>query len=230
LKNVINADSRIVPARGFVSKLRSSQRRRLLDAFAGFRKDAADDSILDVGMMPIPLFDTKEYLSAWTAPKYRSRITSYKIASPGSAAWRFRPQHDGFRLPFTDGQFDWVFCGETIEHAGSYEKQYALVKELTRVARKGVFVTTSNRRHPIEFNTALPFIHWLPDAWWRRILMWSGKGGWASDSVLNLLDSRTLYKIAGELPGQPENDVGHKRVLGFKAHFFLMIKKTFVGR
>jgi hypothetical protein len=196
-----------------------------LDAFAAFNNDAAADSILDIGMMPIPLFDTREYLAAWIGPKHRSRITSYKIASPGAGPWRLRPQHDGHRLPFADGQFDWVFCGETIEHAGSYEQQYALVKELTRVARIGVFVTTSNRRHPLEFNTALPFLHWLPAAWWRSILTWWGKDGWADKSVLNLLDSQTLYKIASELPGKPKNDVGHKRVWGLKAHFFLMIEK-----
>ncbi|MDB5770258.1 MAG: class SAM-dependent methyltransferase [Burkholderia sp.] len=228
MKNAINADSRLIPVGGFVSKLRSSQRRRLLDAFASFTNDASDDSILDVGMMPIPLFDTREYLSAWTVPRNRSRITSYKIAPPGSAPSRFRPQGPGGSrsLPYGDGQFDWVFCGETIEHAGNYEQQYALVQELTRVARKGVFVTTSNRRHPIEFNTALPLVHWLPDAWRRRVLTWSGRAGWASESVLNLLDSRALYRIASELPGQPKSDVGHKRVFGMKAHFFLMIEKA----
>jgi hypothetical protein len=221
LKSAINADSRLLPARGLISKLRSSQRRRLLDAFAAFRKDAASDTVLDVGIMPIPLFDTKEYLSAWTASADRGRISSYKIASPGSTARR---------LPFGDCQFDWVFCAETIEHAGSYAQQVSLVKELTRVARKGVFLTTSNRRHPIEFNTVLPFIHWLPDTLWRRVLIWLGKGGWASESVLNLLDSRALYRIASELPGQPLSDVGHKRVWGLKAHFFLMVEKNFTAQ
>jgi hypothetical protein len=197
-----------------------------LDAFGAFRKDAAEDSVLDVGVMPIPLFETKEYLSSWTAANYRSRITSYKIASPGSAAWRACPLRQSHRLPFADGQFDWVYCGETIEHAGSFEQQYALVEELARVARKGVFVTTSNRRHPIEFNTALLFIHWLPGPWWRHALAWFGRSGWAGESVLNLLDGSALYKIAGMLPGRPRHDVGHKRVFGMKAHFFLMIEKS----
>jgi hypothetical protein len=224
LKNVIDADRRIVSARGLVARLRSAQRLRLLEAFADFRKDATDDSVLDVGMMPIPLFDTRESLSAWVGRGQRSRITSYRIPSPGDPASLQRAQEE-FRLPFEDRQFDWIFCAETIEHAGSYTQQYTLVKELARVARKGVFVTTSNRRHPIEFNTALPLIHWLPASMWRRILAWLGKGGWGSESVLNLLDSRALYRIGSELPGKPENDVGHKRVWGLKAHFFLMIRK-----
>jgi hypothetical protein len=226
LKNAINADSRVIPAGGLVSKLRSSQRRRLLEAFGAFRKDAAEDSILDVGVMPIPLFDTKEYLSAWTSAKYRPRITSYKIACPGGAVSHVRGERQSHCLPFADNQFDWVYCGETVEHAGSFEQQYALVEELARVARKGVFVTTSNRRHPIEFHTALPFMHWLPSPWWRRALASLGRSGWASESVLNLLDGPALYKIAGMLPGQPKHDVGHKRVFGMKAHFFLMIEKS----
>jgi hypothetical protein len=220
LKHAINADSRLMPPRSLVARLRSSQRRRLLDAFEEFTQDARDGSILDVGIMPVPLFDTKEYLSAWTAPDARSRIASHKVIPPCSAAW-----HGGYRLPYADGRFDWVFCAEAIEHAGDREQQLALVRELFRVARKGIFVTTSNRRHPLEFNTGLPLVHWLPDAWWKRVLRWSGKHGWAAQAVLNLLDSDTLYRFAAGLPGQARHAVGHKRVFGLKAHFFLMVEK-----
>lgn len=231
MKNAINADSRFIPSRGIVSRLRSSQRRRLLDAFAEFTQSAPHGSVLDVGIMPIPLFDTKEYLSAWTDPRDRPRITSHKVIPPHNAAWHPRPTQSpphapAYRLPYADGQFDWVYCAETIEHAGDNEQQLALVGELFRVARKGVFVTTSNRRHPLEFNTALPFAHWLPHAWWKRILEWSGKREWAAHPVLNLLDSTSLYRFAERLPGKPRHAVGHKRVCGLKAHFFLMVEKT----
>jgi hypothetical protein len=235
LKNAINADSRLISSRGWLPKLRSQQRRRLLDAFAAFKQCAPEGSVLDVGIMPIPLFDTKEYLSAWSAPRDRSRITSHKVVPPDNPAWHARPAapptqseqstQSTYRLPYVDGQFDWVFCAETIEHAGDAAQQFALVRELYRVARKGIFVTTSNRRHPLEFNTGLPFAHWLPDAWWKRILTWSGRRGWAAASVLALLDSKALYDFAAQLPGEPEHAVGHKRVFGLKAHFFLMVEK-----
>jgi hypothetical protein len=226
LKNAINADYRLIPSRGLLPRLRSSQRRRLLDAFAAFRQCAPDGTVLDVGIMPIPLFDTRECLSAWSAPSDRSRITSHKVVPPGNPAWLQEPSLPmAYRLPYADAQFDWVFCAETIEHAGDEEQQFALISELYRVSRKGIFVTASNRRHPLEFNTGLPFAHWLPDAWWKRILRWSGQSGWAARSVLTLLDSGTLYRFAGQLPDKPEHAVGHKRVFGLKAHFFLMVEK-----
>lgn len=235
MKNSINADYSVMPTEKFIDKLLTSQRRKLFDAFKAFRQSEADGSILNVGMLPTRLFDNSDYLLAWSDPEDRVRITSYEIEPPYGAMARHalharaskRHQQTGcIHLPFTDGEFDWVFGNEIIEHAGSFERQYALLKELTRVSRRGVFVTTSNRWHPIEFNTAVPFIHWLPDAWWRRILKISGKGAWASESVLNLLDSSDLYKLASLMPGKLKHDVGHKRMFGIKAHFFLMVHKN----
>jgi hypothetical protein len=219
LKDTINAEHGVLPGAGLPDKLLSSQRRKMFDAFTVFREGDTDGTVLNVGMPFAATFGNADYLAAWTDPQHRSRIASHRIAPQAG-----EPDGD-LRLPFADGEFDWVFCGEIIEHMGGFERQYALVKELYRVARKGVFVTTSNRRHPIEFKTALPLIHWLPDAWWRRILKWSGKGAWAEPG-LTLLDSTALYTFAGLLPGKPEHDVGHKRVFGMKAHFFLMIRKN----
>lgn len=230
MKNTVNADYSAVPGGGIIDKLLSSQRRKLFDAFTVFRQGGSDDTILNVGMMPTPLSDSTNYLDEWSSPQDKFRITSYEIASLNYQARmtaKERQRHvDGLRLPFADGAFDWVFCNEVIERVGSFERQYALLQELTRVSRRGVFATTSNRRHPIEFNTGLPLIHWLPDYWWRRTLKWLGRRAWASESALNLLDANALYKLASLLPGKPKHDVGHKRVFGIKAHLFLMIEKN----
>lgn len=229
MKNTVKADYSVVPDGGFIGRLLVSQRRKLFDAFTVFCQDGSDGTILNVGMMPASPSDATNCLEQWSSAQDKLRITSYEIAPanfPGRMGARERQrQLDGLRLPFADGEFDWVFCNEVIERVGSFERQYALLKELTRVSRRGVFAATSNRRHPIEFNTALPLIHWLPDYWWRRLLKWLGKSTWASASALNLLDANALYKLASLLPGKPQHDVGHKRVFGIKAHFFLMIEK-----
>jgi hypothetical protein len=226
LKNAINAGYNVSSASGFVEKILFTQRRKMFDAFTAFQQDGARrDTVLNVGVTSPTPADGADYLVAWTDPQHRARITSCQIqAPPVSTRTHDRPVAE-LRLPFADGAFDWTFCNEVIERTGSFERQFALIKELARVSRKGVFLTTSNRRHPIEFNTALPFLHWLPRPWWRRLLAWSGKQEWASDSALTLLSAPVLYKFASLLPGKPEHDVGHKRVLGIKAHFFLMIRK-----
>lgn len=210
---------------GWLDRIVTSQRRHLFDAFQAWSGGAG--SILSVGIKPGPLFDKADYLLEWSDPAQRARITSHAVEGPkpGRGAMAPEPARD-VRLPFGDAEFDWVFCNEVIEHAGHFERQLGLVKELYRVARKGVFLTTPNRRHPIEFHTGLPLIHLLPDPIWRRLLHLSGKGAWASDIILNPLDSATLYRMADLLPGKPVHDVGHKRIWGIKAHFFLMLEKA----
>jgi hypothetical protein len=220
LKHAANAEYNSLPARGLTEKILSSQRRKMFDAFVMFRQGPDTETVLNLYMRPTPLFDNTDYLVAWSDLPDRTRITSCEVEAPAAGK-----KTQDTRLPYGDGAFDWVFCNEVIEHAGAAERQYALVQELYRVARKGVFLTTANRRHPLEFKTGIPFIHLLPDAWWRRLLKWSGRGKWASESMLNPLDASALYRFASLLPGKPEHDVGHKRVFGMKAHFFLMIRK-----
>ena len=69
---------------------------------------------------------------------------------------------DGRELPFADAEFDLGFSNAVVEHvAGGREGQRQFVSELCRVARR-VFVTTPNRRFPLDPHTLLPFVHWLP--------------------------------------------------------------------
>lgn len=218
LKQAVNAEYGAVPARGFIDKILSSQRRKMFDAFMQFSQGAPDDTVLNLYMRPTPLFDNSDYLTAMSDLQQRLRITSCEMSPPDA-------NKRALRLPYAEGEFDWVFCNEVLEHSGTAERQYVLVQELYRVARKGIFLTTENRRHPIEFKTGLPLLHLLPDSWWRQLLKWLGKRKWASESMLNPVDSRALYRFASLLPGKPKHDVGHKRVFGIKAHFFLMIPK-----
>lgn len=218
MKHAVNAEYGAVPARGVIEKILTSQRRKMFEAFTQFIHNKPDGAILNLYMKPTPLFGNSDYLVTMSDLPQRTRITPCEIGP--SACGK-----NDMRLPYADDEFDWVFCNEVLEHAGGPARQYVLVQELYRVARKGVFLTTENRHHPIEFKTGLLFIHLLPDHWWRRLLKWFGKGKWASESMLNPVDARALYRFASLLPGKPEHDVGHKRVLGIKAHFFLMITK-----
>jgi Methyltransferase domain len=70
-------------------------------------------------------------------------------------------QGDACALPFPDGAFDVVHSNAVIEHVGGPERQRLMVSEALRVARRA-FVTTPNKRFPIEVHTRLPFVHWLP--------------------------------------------------------------------
>jgi SAM-dependent methyltransferase len=100
-------------------------------------------------------------------------------------------QGDALELPFADGEFDVVFSNAVIEHVGDRERQRRFVREALRVGRRS-FVTTPDRRFPLEVHTLLPFVHWLPerprDAFYDHL----GKG-WAKD--VNLLSRRTFESL-----------------------------------
>jgi len=100
-------------------------------------------------------------------------------------------QGDACALPFADGEFDIVFSNAVIEHVGGRERQRALVSEAIRVGRR-VFITTPNRRFPIEVHTRLPLVHWLPESLAHRAYRAAGKD-FATD--VHLLSRRSFAAL-----------------------------------
>jgi len=101
---------------------------------------------------------------------------------------------DGLSLPFPDQSFDLVVSFAVIEHVGNRAQQQAFIRELCRVGQS-IFITTPNRWYPIEFHSLVPFVHWLPPSWFRRILRGLGKDFWAQESNLNLLTAKELQQM-----------------------------------
>jgi hypothetical protein len=66
-----------------------------------------------------------------------------------------------------------------------------LVSEAIRVGRR-VFITTPNRRFPVEVHTRLPLVHWLPDALAHPVYRAAGKE-FAAD--VRLLSRRTFASL-----------------------------------
>lgn len=65
-------------------------------------------------------------------------------------------------LPMDDHEADVTFCVEVIEHVSI---QPAVVRELGRVTKDMLVITTPNRLFPwINHDTGLPFCHWLPQS------------------------------------------------------------------
>jgi len=67
----------------------------------------------------------------------------------------------GIDLPFEDDAFDVAFSNAVIEHVRGRDDQRRFVAELCRVAPR-VFLSTPNRRFPVETHTLVPLVHWLP--------------------------------------------------------------------
>lgn len=232
MKKAIGTEYGTWPKEGFREKLLVNQYHKMFAAFLKFKGGVPSDTVLEVNAASTSLVQTLNDLPGWTDSYDRTHATTLcEIDLPSHGGKRHSSVGNrsertvSRRLPFSDGQFDWVYCNALIEHVGSFERQYELLKELTRVARKGVFVTAGNRWHPIQFNTGLPFLHWLPLGIWRHVLKIIGKRSWASESVLNPVGSKKLQELTNLLPGKLKSDIGHIRVFCVKAHFFLMIEK-----
>ena len=111
-----------------------------------------------------------------------------------------QPVPENIKLPFDDEAVDWLACYELLETCVSFERQVRLLRELLRIAKKGVFVSTPNRWHPLS--------------------------GWLRPPPhAGLLDAMKIKTMMDVLPGHPPWRLGHVRVMCLKAHYFLMIWK-----
>jgi SAM-dependent methyltransferase len=156
-------------------------RNRKLRLFLDELQPTAETSVLDVGADELAFGEGErcrtlnffEEHYPWPA-----RITALGLQDGEAFRARYPSiryvQGDACALPFGDGEFDVVFSNAVIEHVGGRERQRRFVSEALRVGR-AVFVTTPNRRFPIEVHTRLPLVHWLPDSLSHRVYRAAGK-------------------------------------------------------
>ena len=101
------------------------------------------------------------------------------------------------RLPFSDDEFDLVYCSSVIEHVPP-ARRAAFAAEARRVGRAW-FVQTPARSFPIEPHALLPFAHWLPARLRRPYWRLGAAGAWED---ISLLSRRELEALFG--PASPE--------------------------
>ena len=173
-------------------------RRRKLELFLEELHPNSNTTVLDVGADELGFGEGDgcatlnffEELYPWP-----EQITALGLQD--GAAFRARYAHiryaqgDACALPFADGEFDIVFSNAVLEHVGDRSRQLLFVSEALRVGRR-VFLTTPNRRFPVEVHTRLPFVHWLPDRLAHRAYDTTGKA-FAKD--IHLLSKRSLESL-----------------------------------
>ena len=70
--------------------------------------------------------------------------------------------YDGIHLPWQDKSVDFVTCVEVLEHVEDYQE---LLREMARVARRGIFITTPNRRRENTCRDGRPKNYWHLREW-----------------------------------------------------------------
>ena len=121
-------------------------------------------------------------------------------------------------------KFDVVYCSATIEHLGSYQNQLRALKEMNRISKKYLFLTTPNRFFPIEMHTKIPFLHFLPKKIFRAIIRFLGDDFFCHEKNLNLLSIKDVIKLCKN--AQIKNyEIMYNYFLFFKSNIILIAKK-----
>jgi len=181
-----------------VDQVSLRSRRRKLRLFLEELNPTAATSVLDVGADELAFGEgdgcgTLNFFEEHYP--WPERITALGLQDGTGFRGRYPAiryvQGDACALPFADGEFDIVFSNAVIEHVGGVERQRELVSEAIRVGRR-VFITTPNRRFPIEVHTRLPLVHWLPDRLAHRVYRAVGK---SFATEVNLLSKRSFAAL-----------------------------------
>lgn len=174
-------------------KVSAIARRRVYELFIQKVMPRSEDRILDVGATDDQGIESNMLEQLYP---HREKLTCLSL-SDGKAILAAFPgmQHVqaavGKPFLFADNAFDIVYCNAVLEHVGSRERQREFVRELCRVAPRR-FVVVPNRMFPIEHHTCLPLIHYLPNAWFRKLLRGTRYDAWSHEENLNYISAAEL--------------------------------------
>jgi hypothetical protein len=185
---------------GIQERVSLSARRQMYKLWRDFAAPGAGTTVLDVGSTPdrerrdsncmIPWFhEAGARVSLYSPEDLRglSELFPYAEILPSAGF--------GAPIPVPDRTFGWTASSAVLEHVGGPDAQIAFIAECARVAN-GVFLTTPNRWHWLEFHTKLPLLHWLPREAHRAALRRLGRTLWAQESHLRLIGARELGAMA----------------------------------
>lgn len=210
----------------FIDRLATRKREKMFDLYLEEFPAEATESVLDVGVTADSGALSSNYFERLFPDK--SKI----IALSDQDASNLEKEYPGLEfkigdaraLPFPDNSIDVVTASAVIEHVGSYEKQKKMLEESMRVAKKGIFITTPNRWHPIDAHTVTPLLHWLPKNLHRKVLGFLGMKFFSKEENLNLLDEAELTQMCREI-GINKFHFRKISTLGITSNLLLVAKK-----
>ena len=183
-------------------------------------RPTAADRVLTIGMHPsaLPSVNFFEHRYPW-----KRRLTALCIDDMAPVAASF-PEvrfvyYDGGRFPFRDGCFDIGVASAVLEHVGEFERQVAFLREVSRTCRS-FFLTTPNRWFPLEVHSYVPFIHYLPDRAFKRVL---GRLGFTDRDYqeMHLLSAPEVEAALARV-GCPEARIFRQRVAGLTGNLLVV--------
>jgi len=182
-----------------------------------------DVTVLDVGFAEKEYNKTDNYIEK--KYPYPYKLTALGVDIPFQFKKRYPCVnvviYNGKKFPFRDKKFDIVWSNAVIEHVGSYDKQLFFIKEIKRVSRYA-YITTPNKKFPIEVHTRTPFLHYLPKYIFDKYLFLIGKK-WATGEYMNLLSLNDINILLSKARINKYKIIKN-RFLGFVMDYSIIIK------
>lgn len=222
----VNAQYNVAKPDSLPIRIAAHQRRKMYELFIRSLAPNSTETIADIGVTSDRTYDHSNYLEAWYP--HKANLTAVGI-DDGHFLETLYPglrfiQADGRNLPFESGSFDFVHSSAVLEHVGGHDDQAKFLRELWRIARKGIFITTPNRWFPVEFHTVLPVIHWLPMRLYRSLLRISGQAFFADEKNLNLLSRSSLRSVSSRA-GISQFEIDSVSLAGWTTNLVLVADK-----
>lgn len=184
------------------SKISMHFRKNMFRKFMEVMQPQPNYKVLDIGVTNDDTYQESNYFEKMYPYPSQLMCVGTENGShltekyPGLQFQMITPGHP---LPFKDKEFDIAFSNAVIEHVGNAASQASFVREMARVS-KTFFITTPNRWFPVEFHTAIPFLHFLPKKTYRSILSMMGESYWSKEENLNLLSKKELWALFNDIP------------------------------
>jgi hypothetical protein len=204
-------------------------RRQMFERWHAYAGHPSAGRLLDVGSTP----DTERLDSNCMIPWFHQvglQVTLYSpedlsgLAETFSFARILPARGFGEPIPVSRREYDWVTASAVLEHVGTAANQTAFIAECARAGR-GLFLTTPNRWHWLEFHTKLPLSHWLPRSTHRSVLRALKLPFWAEEKNLRLVGRDELGALATAALGHDwEWTVSSVRTLGMPSNLLLLAR------
>jgi len=146
-----NAQYNVAPPDSLAIRVATRMREEMFRGFMTALNPQPHESVLDIGVTSDQTYTSSNYFERLYP--HKERITAVGLDDahfletlyPGV---KFLAA-DARDLPLDDNAFDIVHSSAVLEHVGSFANQAKMVAEATRVARRGIYLTTPNRWFPI---------------------------------------------------------------------------------
>ena len=209
----------------FLDKIVIKKRHEMSEIINKYISNQSIEHALDIGTTDDKGFESSNYLikNLRNIKIYRS-ISDQKINSKFFSRTLTKSITDNFSDEEIENfSSDLVISNATLEHVGSYQEQLKMLKNIIKLTKKLFIVVTPNRMHPIEFHSKIPFIHWLPKKFHRKILSIIGLKYLSEEKNLNLLKTSNLINLMKNF-NNIEFDIEYVNFLLFKSNIILIGK------